>query len=132
MWAQPGHVNAMLGHLKQKLESGMIEKGKNGELGCRLLLLLAKDLCAATLPNTAESLQYCADVPVVAWLDKLLGPNAWPKGAETERAAREAFGGAVLNFSHWIAMGEDIQDPDTKKKRTLECVIFEHHPCFVY
>ncbi|KAF8581733.1 hypothetical protein K439DRAFT_199985 [Ramaria rubella] len=108
MWRNSTLTNA-LAHLKTQLERGMIEKGKNGELVSRLLLLLAKDSCAKRLGGLGpEMLRYCCPIPVRWWLEELFGPNVWPKDEAQRKAAEEAFASATINFSHWISMSERI------------------------
>ncbi|KAF8586048.1 hypothetical protein K439DRAFT_1003314 [Ramaria rubella] len=108
MWRNSTLTNA-LAHLKTQLERGMIEKGKNGELVSRLLLLLAKDSCAKRLDGLGpKMLRYCCPIPVRWWLEELFGPNVWPKDEAQRKAAEEAFASATINFSHWISMSERI------------------------
>jgi hypothetical protein len=150
----PTNLLISLRSLQTKLESGMINKGANGEIVSRFLLQLCKDLVAKDLyvmdtvpaeptPTLLESAQthpsssypvfrgkdsdqetctfnqpllYCRDIPVIAFLEKLFGQNAWPTDNKQKTRARMAFKDAYINFSHWVTMTQNIASSDDEVK----------------
>jgi hypothetical protein len=118
MWENDQVLPNVLFHLKNKIESGMIDVGKNGELVCRLLLLFAKDhylsrsftgMPFTDTPKVEDGrLRYCSSIPVNEWLTRLFGERAWPTDVEQNRRARETFNDYEVNFSHWITMKQHI------------------------
>ncbi|KAF8512027.1 hypothetical protein BU17DRAFT_69389 [Hysterangium stoloniferum] len=113
MWEWDHVLPDVLFHLKNHIESGMIDIGKNGELVCRLLLLFAKDhylsRSSTGIPfmDTPEvedgHLRYCSAIPVNEWLTRLFGKKAWPTDMEQNVRARQTFNHYEVNFSHWGA-----------------------------
>ena len=103
-----------------KLCSGMIDRGKAGELTSRLLWLLAKDFFVRTsFPNRCffysksgrnawdSELIECRPFKVLQYLDFVFGEKKWPEQVE------ESFANAYINFSHWVSMDSDISGEGT-------------------
>jgi hypothetical protein len=147
---EPSDLVNALRCLQNKLEGGMISKGANGEMVSRLLLQLCKDLVAKDLyptqyttpvehtqvPSSSypvfqgqvtsafdQPLLYCRDIPVIIFLEKLFGQNAWPTESTQKEAARMAFQDAYINFSHWVAMSEHIASNEDQPKCEIFCVV---------
>lgn len=100
--------------LESKLSSGMIERGKSGELACRLLLLAGKDTLLNCHPpkhlrqiEWNDDLFYCKPVSLLDYLKMLLGSKIFPDEA-TKTAITTDFADAHVNFSHWITMSKSI------------------------
>ena len=107
--------------LGDKLCSGMIDRGKAGELTSRLLWLLAKDLFVRTcVPYSCffysgpgswfrwdSELLDCQPFKVLKYLDFVFGEKKWPE------QANEFFENAYINFSHWVSMDNDIAGEGT-------------------
>ena len=103
--------------LNEKVKAGLIEVGKTGELAHRLILLLGKDLYARQsvqvfpVPfltpddNFESELFDCKMVPLIGYLEYLFGTSFW---GETEAKAKALFADAYINFSHWVAMKDNI------------------------
>ncbi|KAF8523883.1 hypothetical protein BU17DRAFT_85317 [Hysterangium stoloniferum] len=118
MWEWDHVLPDVLFHLKNHIESGMIDVGKNGELVCRLLLLFAKDHCLSRsstgifFMDTPEvengHLRYCSAIPVNEWLTRLFGKKAWATDMEQNVRARQTFNDYEVNFLHWVSMKENI------------------------
>ncbi|EMD35643.1 hypothetical protein CERSUDRAFT_96756 [Gelatoporia subvermispora B] len=106
--------------LYQVLEQGLILAESNCRLESRLLLLSCKDAVAKQLPDISahrNELTYCRMVPVIDFLEALLGPSCWPLDEECSKSAKSAFANGYINFSHWVTMIAEIG-----KSRTLEPV----------
>lgn len=112
--AHPLHLRYALDSLQEEVASGLIDMGKNGELVSRLILLLAKDLCVRqqtpeaksgliVSDNGKEALLDCQPLPVLDFLTFLFG-SAWLNDSIVGK-----FRGWYVNFSHWIAMSENLQ-----------------------
>ncbi|EMD31957.1 hypothetical protein CERSUDRAFT_127113 [Gelatoporia subvermispora B] len=118
-------IGQALTHLRRKLTNGMVSMGSNGELVSRVLWLLGKDLAVHDLgePKPAPvgdpwdiELQYCRMVPVTVLIEKIFHDVVWPS-PDAKNSAMRAFKDAYVNFSHWVAMDEDI---DTSKTSLRE------------
>ena len=86
-------------------QTGHVEKGCIGELAARTLLLIARDSALQTRKPAA-----CPDmltpVPFLRFFDTLFGNGDW---TNPHRESFEAsFGGAYLNFTHWIITKDTI------------------------
>ncbi|GBE81651.1 hypothetical protein SCP_0400220 [Sparassis crispa] len=114
----PGALTTVLACLEGKLDSGMIAVGQSGELVSRLLWLLGKDLFATqSFDETTtrnQELLYCRSIPVLPFLEFFFGMKFWPADDEQKTAAREAFKNARINFSHWVAMSDNISKEGVK------------------
>ena len=99
--------------------AGLIEKGLLGELGGRLLLLVARDLVAPE--NEQKSRDLLKPVLLMDFLDKLFGRDTW---CDPHRDAfMEAFKDTYVNFTHWIVTKDplpEVSDP---------CVHLALFPC---
>ncbi|KAG1773723.1 hypothetical protein EV702DRAFT_1243123 [Suillus placidus] len=112
----PANLGIALRVLKRKVDDGMVEIGKSGELASRLLLLLAKDLFIRQDPSAGmiQDLHYngsgdaelidCQKVSVIDFLAYLFGKTFWSRLVE----GKTAFQHAYINFSHWVPMTEFI------------------------
>ncbi|KAF8514191.1 hypothetical protein BU17DRAFT_94672 [Hysterangium stoloniferum] len=117
MWESEQILPNVFFHLKNKIESGIIDVDKNGELVCRLLLLFVKDhylsrswtgMAITDTPKVEDGhLRYCSAIPVNEWLTKLFGERA-STDVEQKRQARQTFNYYEVNFSHWISMKQQI------------------------
>ena len=86
--------------LHQKVSEGLVDLGAIGEMWVRIVLSLAKDLLVPRVPKDSSLITYCQAVPLVDFLEHLLGSDFWqdvPK-AKDEFVALDA----VVNFSHWV------------------------------
>ncbi|KAH8117054.1 hypothetical protein DFH11DRAFT_1542207 [Phellopilus nigrolimitatus] len=108
-WSNPPFVSP-IDLLTKKTNSGMINKGTVGELVARLLLLIAKDICARELEVGKDEFRYCGSVRLVTWLKRLFGDDIF---SGKEEPVEEHFGNTVINFSHWVGMAENIADEET-------------------
>jgi hypothetical protein len=84
-------------------KAGLVEKGLLGELGARTLLLIARDFAAPRSNGIPDLLRL---VSLLDFLDSLFGNMVWC-GNERPNFER-AFGGAVINFTHWIATRDPL------------------------
>ncbi|KAF8594720.1 hypothetical protein BDV93DRAFT_131989 [Ceratobasidium sp. AG-I] len=111
--AKPDIMASSLRCLMKEISSGLIDTGKHGELVSRLLLLLAKDLCARQLDldlHTArvvgddwnKELLDCRPLLVVEYLEFLFGNRV-------DESAKKQFDHWYIDFSHWAPMVESIQ-----------------------
>ncbi|KAH8117060.1 hypothetical protein DFH11DRAFT_1148974 [Phellopilus nigrolimitatus] len=96
--------------LSVKINEGVINKVTVGELVARLLLLIAKDICARELEVGKDEFRYCGSVRLVTWLKRLFGDDIF---SGKEESVEEHFGNTVINFSHWVGMAENIADEET-------------------
>ncbi|KAF7791508.1 hypothetical protein EIP86_002524 [Pleurotus ostreatoroseus] len=117
--------------LRVKLSSGMIEKGRSGELACRLLLLVGKDVCLRSIRAEdsipeKEELIYCWPVSLLTYLETLFGSKVFPTDPYAAKAVKDDFKNAKVNFSHWISMSDKIHDP---KNMNWNCKdwLFRHY-----
>lgn len=104
--------------LQRKLCSGMIERGKSGEMACRLLLLAGKDALLNSTPPAYlrqlkwnDDLFYCKPVSLLEYLEALLGPEIFPSDEAAKDVLVTDFADAKVNFSHWITMSQSISGP---------------------
>ncbi|KAH8117055.1 hypothetical protein DFH11DRAFT_1741889 [Phellopilus nigrolimitatus] len=115
-WPDPPFVTPIR-YLTKKINGGMINKGTVGELAARLLLLIAKDICARDLEVGEDEFRYCGSVPLVTWLRRLFGDDIF---TGREKLVKEQFGNAVINFSHWVGMSENIAKLPKEKDKGSE------------
>lgn len=126
MWTSPSVMEKIFVRLDEKLRSGMIDKGKQGELITRILTSFAKDLCIMDLPvppPPSDHFKHCQSVRVVDWLEKLFGPKFWPADESQCTLAKTAFEGAKINFTHWIGMTGHIAGGKNVPKNTFKYVL---------
>ncbi|KAF8513950.1 hypothetical protein JB92DRAFT_3083105 [Gautieria morchelliformis] len=101
--------------LTQELcHSGLVKKGLMGELGARILLLLARDLTVLNnkdkvqgFPKPALWEEFPKPVALLQVLQTLLGKD-W--AGEKESAFNEVFGEAHVNFTHWMMTEEALPE----------------------
>ncbi|KAH7904560.1 hypothetical protein BJ138DRAFT_1166310 [Hygrophoropsis aurantiaca] len=119
----PESLENILRVLIAKIDSGMLDIGKSGELASRLLWLLAKDVYVRTvfraditgLCTGGEKPEFidCSGVPVIDFLESVLGdPFTQALENTAAKGGKEAFQGACINFSHWVTMEELITQQD--------------------
>ena len=93
--------------LSNKLcKSGCVEKGVLGELGARILLLIARDFAA---PVTDKGRNFLQPVRLLEFLSSLLGSNSWA-GTNNQPKFDDAFRDAHVNFTHWIMTKDCIPE----------------------
>ena len=103
----PGLLGRVLDTFSQQLcSAGLVEKGLTGELGARLLLLLARDFVAPEEGEHGRNL--LKPVRLLDMLHVLFGNNTW--AMEHRRAYSEAFKTAHVNFTHWIVTKDPLPD----------------------
>ena len=96
---------------KHLCSSGLVEKGLIGELGARILLILARDF--ATPAERGRGPNLLRPVRLLAMIDVLFGKTTWT-GTDVHREAyNKAFGTAHVNFTHWIVTKDPLPEvPD--------------------
>ncbi|GBE88894.1 hypothetical protein SCP_1403020 [Sparassis crispa] len=114
---EPDYIVDALKCMERKIQDGLIELGKSGQLVSRIVWILGKDslvrqLYTPTVPDRTQSpyLLYCQKVPLTKYLEKCFGNTVWPDNKQQAEAAKNAFQNAYVNFSHWISMEENICD----------------------
>ena len=94
---------------KRLCSAGLVEKGLIGELGARILLLLARDFAVPMVPRRGRNL--LNPVPLLTVIDTLFGNTTWAGEHLTEYV--KAFGAAHVNFTHWIVTKDSLPEmPD--------------------
>ncbi|KAH8109489.1 hypothetical protein DFH11DRAFT_1731084 [Phellopilus nigrolimitatus] len=111
LWSSNRVLRSAINVLTSRLERGMVDKGKTGELVARLLLSFAKDICCRKLEMDEQHLQYCRSVGLISWLEALFGGHIFREKVLSQRVDA-LFGNMEVNFSHWIGMDENIAKPD--------------------
>ncbi|KAF8325743.1 hypothetical protein F5887DRAFT_1289437 [Amanita rubescens] len=91
---------------KRLCSTGLVEKGLIGELGARILLLLARDFAAPMVPGRGRNL--LSLVPLLTVIDTLFGNTTWAGEHRTEYD--KAFGAAHVNFTHWIVTKDPLPE----------------------
>jgi hypothetical protein len=84
---------------KHLCSPGLVEKGLIGELGARVLLLLARDFATPVEGRRGPNL--LRPVRLLTMIDTLFGQTAWTGIKEHREAYDNAFGTAHVNFTHW-------------------------------
>ena len=96
---------------KHLCSSGFVEKGLIGELGARVLLLLARDF--ATPMEGGRGPNLLKPVRLLTIIDTLFGQTAWTGIEEHRKAYDNAFEDAHVNFTHWIVTKDPLPEmPD--------------------
>ena len=90
---------------KRLCSAGLVEKGLIGELGARILLLLARDFAAPMVGRGRNLLKH---VPLLTVIDTLFGNTTWAGEHRTEYV--KAFGAAHVNFTHWIVTKDPLPE----------------------
>jgi hypothetical protein len=94
---------------KQLCSAGLVEKGLTGELGARVLLLLARDFAAPMADQYNRNL--LKPVLLLDMLDVLFGNITWT-GTDRKKY-NMAFEAAHVNFTHWIVTKDPLPEtPD--------------------
>lgn len=110
--AHPDNAKLSLERLKDEMTNGLIDMDKVEGLVSRIILLIAKDLCARQVlfqPTQAhrgkwdEELLDCRPLPVVQYLEFLFG------GDRLDDSMKEPLRDWYINFSHWISIRENIK-----------------------
>ena len=112
--------------LQEDLDHDLLSRGEIGEAVGRLLLILARDHAAVATSTPDELVPFSRAVPVNTFIEELFTvevvkqvldsmPDNLPGGSGSPRKTfKEAFKGAVLNFTHfaeWVddsALSEDV------------------------
>ncbi|KIM80231.1 hypothetical protein PILCRDRAFT_9777 [Piloderma croceum F 1598] len=95
---------------KHLCSAGLVEKGLTGELGARILLLLARDLTARVERKRGPNL--LKPVLLLKVIDTLFGDTPWGTD-EHRKGYDEAFRTAHVNFTHWIVTKDPLPEmPD--------------------
>ena len=106
----PGALNTLSKHL---CSAGLVEKGVMGELGARILLLIARDFAAPSEPCSANPKKIrrhpLKPVPLLDFIYKLFDKNIFTDTIQ-EKMFEDAFGGAYVNFTHWILTRDPIPE----------------------
>jgi hypothetical protein len=96
---------------KRLCSSGLVEKGLIGELGARVLLLLARDF--ATPMEGGRGPNLLKPIRLLTMIDTLFGQTAWTGIVEHRKAYDNAFEDAHVNFTHWIVTKDPLPEmPD--------------------
>ena len=96
---------------KHLCSSGLVEKGFTGELGARILLLLARDFAAPEEHGRGPNL--LRPVRLLTVIDVLFGKTTWTGTDVHQEAYNEAFKTAHVNFTHWIVTKDPLPEmPD--------------------
>lgn len=98
--------------LCEKILSGMVDTGSEGELLSRVLLLVGKDFYCRSLStwcqdilNKSDKLLDCAPVSVAGYLGFMFGKDI------VSEAAEKQLDGWCMNFTHWVRMTGVLRDP---------------------
>jgi len=91
--------------------AGLVEKGLVGELGARLLILLARDFAASVDSKTGRNLLQL--VSLTAVIETLFGWTGKPGNEQLRRT----FSKAYVNFTHWVETKEPL--PETPNQLLL-------------
>ena len=83
----------------------LVEKGLNGELAARTLLLIAHDFALQTRKPAAWP-DVLTPVPVLLFFDTLFGNGDWYN--PHRESFKTSFGDAYINFTHWIITKDTI------------------------
>jgi hypothetical protein len=98
---EPDRLRRVLNTLSQDLcGAGLVEKGILGELGVRILLLIARDF-AAPLHSSRDGRNLLKPVFLLDFLDTLFGKDIFDPSDRPK--FENAFGNAYVNFTHWIS-----------------------------
>ncbi|KIM86830.1 hypothetical protein PILCRDRAFT_4708 [Piloderma croceum F 1598] len=96
---------------KHLCSAGLVEKGLTGELGARILLLLARDLTAPVEHERGPNL--LKPVLLLKVIDTLFGDTTWAGIDKHRKEYDEAFSTAHVNFTHWIVTKDPLLElPD--------------------
>ena len=105
---EPERLRHVLNTLSKELcGAGLVEKGILGELGARILLLVARDF-AAPLHSLRDGRNLLKPVPLMHFLDTLFGKNIF--GPSDRQKFEKAFGNAYVNFTHWINTRDSLSE----------------------
>ena len=105
---EPERLRHVLNTLSKELcGAGLVEKGILGELGARILLLVARDF-AAPLHSLRDGRNFLKPVPLMHFLDTLFGKNIF--GPSDRQKFEKAFGNAYVNFTHWINTRDSLSE----------------------
>ena len=97
--SQPDRLRRVLDNLSKDLcGARLVEKGVLGELGARMLLLIARDFAAPPHPRGRDLLK---PVPLLHFLRTLFGRDIFTPSDKLK--FDNAFGKAHVNFTHWIS-----------------------------
>jgi len=127
---QDGSLSIALETLKQKMDEGLFEVGRSGELTSRLVLLLAKDSYVrrsdpkysytriTNIDKWGYELIDCQKVSIIDFLEHLFGKSFWVLAGGTAKAL---FCHAHVNFSHWVCMDELISPKSGDGYAPMRC-----------
>jgi hypothetical protein len=96
---------------KKLCEAGLVEKSLLGELACRTLLTVARDLAAPQKPNDYTP-NLLTPVLLMDFLDKLFGNESWC--GRHRKKFKKAFEDTYVNFTHWIVTKDPLLDKSSK------------------
>jgi len=96
---------------KHLCSSGLVEKGLTGELGARVLLLLARDFAAPVEGMCNRNL--LKPVRLLEMVNVLFGATTW--AGKDQGKYNIAFKTAHVNFTHWIVTKDPL--PETPDQR---------------
>ena len=85
--------------------SGLIEKGASGELGARILLLIARDFAAPIEDRWRNLLE---PVRLLDFFHVLFGSKQW--AGCNQQQFNAALDGAYVNFTHWIVTRDPMPE----------------------
>ena len=89
----------------------LVKKGLIGELGARVLLMLARDF--ATIEEPWRSPNVLRLIPLLKVIDALFGNETWTGSDAYREAYQKAFATAYVNFTHWIVTKDPLPEkPD--------------------
>jgi len=108
---KPNHLKDSLTTLSADLcSAGLVEKGIMGELGARILLLVARDFAA---PVQDSGRKFLEPFLLLDFLRSLFGDQKKWANSHQSNSFNTAFGGAHLNFTHWIVTKDPLPvEPD--------------------
>jgi hypothetical protein len=86
-------------------EGGLVEKGLLGELGARMVMLIARDFASPRRNKISDVLQL---IPVMNFFDKLFGNDTWCGGNRADFVM--AFRYTYVNFTHWIVTKDPLPE----------------------
>lgn len=103
MWSG-SRIGSALSAMRERLFSGMVNKGTIGKFVMRLIMMLAKDACARDLKPAEDELRYLGSVSIATFFLKMFGPGFFGKGSGgAPDEIEKLLSGRTINFVRWLS-----------------------------